>query len=247
MVKYNIETDRLGIISDIHANLPALDAVLAEGKRAGVRNWLFLGDLVGYYYWPLECYNRLKELNILVIAGNHDRMAIRAQKDKDFLISTDAKYGSGLRVVLDQMNSNILNYIAKLPDKLELQVNNKSVLMCHGSPWDADQYIYPDAGRCDRERMAEGKEDYIFFGHTHYPVSWTVASSTIINPGSVGQPRNRVPGAHWVLWDIISDQFIFRQESYNTSTVIDACMRMDPHLPYLRDVLTRNKKRDIAV
>ena len=115
----------------------------------------------------------------------------------------------------------------------------RNVLMCHGSPWDGDAYVYPDAPVDVRRRMVDDGCDIVFFGHSHYPVCWDKVGSRVVNPGSVGQPRNRRPGAHWALWDTEADEIELRCEAYDPEPVIAACRHHDPDIPYLRDVLTR--------
>ena len=81
--------------------------------------------------------------------------------------------------------------------------------------------------------------DVMVYGHTHYPVIWVHDNKKIINPGSVGQPRDRKPGASWVFWDTTTNQFDFHREKYDATPVINMCRENDPNINYLVDVLVR--------
>jgi len=79
----------------------------------------------------------------------------------------------------------------------------------------------------------------VVFGHTHYPVLWNVEGRMAVNPGSVGQPRDRIPGACWALWDTDTDEIHLRREMYDAGGLVAECRARDPHLNFIADVLTR--------
>ena len=81
--------------------------------------------------------------------------------------------------------------------------------------------------------------DLLVYGHTHYPSIWNKGKKSIINPGSVGQPRDRKPGASWVLWDTTNNEFQFCRENYNIDSLIKQCNKIYPSLKYLSQVLIR--------
>ena len=87
---------------------------------------------------------------------------------------------------------------------------------------------------------AEG-QDLVVFGHSHYPVLWREGGCIVVNPGSVGQPRDRRPGACWALWDTASHAVTLHRESYDAAPLIAEARRRDPQLPYLWKVLTRTE------
>ena len=121
-----------------------------------------------------------------------------------------------------------------------LQYNYK-ILLCHGSPLDENIYIYPDADESVVNKMFEYNSDFdvLVYGHTHYPVIWERGNKKIVNPGSVGQPRNRKPGAAWALWDTTKNDIEFFRESYDVSPVVKMCKKIDPKIKYLSKVLVR--------
>jgi putative phosphoesterase len=230
---------KLGIVSDVHGNLPALEAVLSAGEELGIGRWLCLGDTVGYYYWPKECVEALRSVGATVIAGNHDRMTVAARSDSALLQELTEKYGHGSEVALRALSDAEINWLHSMPQQRSCDIEGKRVVLCHGSPWDADAYVYPDADEHTRHRMTAKGLDFVAFGHTHYPVCWRVNGTLVVNPGSVGQPRNQQPGAHWAIWDNDTMSVEQRVESYDVSQVLNSCRFYDPELSYLQRVLTR--------
>ena len=230
---------KIGLISDIHANLPALESVFNAGRGQSIDRWLCMGDIVSYYYWPSECIELLIQNSVECIVGNHDEMLTNAS-NVGFSLEYTRKYGSGGNLALKSLSKSQFNWLNSLPQKLELNINGSSVLMCHGSPWDNNYYVYPDADKDVIQRMKDTGYDLIFYGHTHYPAIWQDTNNIIINPGSVGQPRDRIPGASWAIWDTKKNKIEFMRENYNYDVVIDACKKYDNKNKYLQEVLIRN-------
>ena len=135
-----------------------------------------------------------------------------------------------------------IKYLIDLPDKREIVINDKKVFMCHGSPWNRDAYIYPDSQSSVIDRMFnyDPSIDILIYGHTHYPALWEKGDRKIVNPGSVGQPRNRIAGASWAVWNTKNNKITFRVEKYPINKVIETCKIFDPKTNYLTDVLTRS-------
>lgn len=228
---------KIGLLSDIHANVTALDAVLQAAETAGVERLFCCGDFVGYYYQPEAVLDRLDAWLWTGVRGNHeDMLALWLNGEQQAEIAS--RYGSGIHVASGMPKSRI-DVLAKLPVQREIEVDGRRALLCHGTPWDTDEYVYPDTDAAIRDRMAAGGQDIVVFGHTHYPVHWQIAGSHVVNPGSVGQPRDRKPGACWAIWDTTSMTIDLRRETYDSSILAAECRRRDPQLPYLADVLTR--------
>jgi len=233
---------KVGILSDIHGNFPALQAVVDAGKTKNVEKWVFLGDLVGYYYWPKACFEALQDLKAVCIKGNHERMMLEARRDCAALKRFTQKYGQGFKVALEELSQEQIDFIEQWQDFLELSIDDRSVFLCHGSPQDRDVYVYPDAGQSVREAMCVAARGVTLYGHTHYQVCWRLKEGFVINPGSVGQPRDRRPGAHWALWDTETMEVELNCEEYDIDRVIEACLTYDAELTYLSEVLTRTEK-----
>lgn len=230
---------KVALLGDIHGNALALSAVLSAAKAAEVERLLITGDLVGYYFEPLNVLEQLGHWQRDVVRGNHEEMLSKARTDPSFLVAVSARYGSGLGVALEQLNERQLDEVCGLPHPLELTIGGSRVLLCHGSPWDINQYVYPDASQELLERCAESSFDLVVMGHTHYPMIQRIRSTLLINPGSVGQPRNRKPGASWALFDTESGAVELRTEQYDVAFLVDECRRRHSELPYLSEVLLR--------
>jgi len=228
---------KIGLLSDIHANLAALDAVLRAADAAGVERLFCCGDFVGYYYQPEAVLNRLDAWSWVGVRGNHeDMLALWLSGERHAEITS--RYGSGIRAA-SGMPASRLDALAGLPVHREVEIEGRRALLCHGTPWDTDEYVYPDTDPAIRDRMAAGGQDIVVFGHTHYPVHWQIAGCHVVNPGSVGQPRDRKPGACWAIWDTTSMTVELRREVYDCTALVADCQQRDPQLPYLADVLTR--------
>lgn len=230
---------KLGLIADIHGNAQALAAVLAAAEKAGVDRLLVAGDLVGYYFAPADVLAQLAAWEMHVVRGNHEEMLAAARRDPGFLDAVGKRYGSGLEVALGQLNEKQLEWLCELPHPLHLDIEGCRILLCHGSPPDVDRYIYPDAPAdllkdCDMPGI-----DIVVTGHTHYPMEHRLTHSRLVNPGSVGQPRDRRPGAQWAILDTAGRTVEFRTERYDCADLVRECRQRHPELPYLADVLLR--------
>lgn len=116
---------------------------------------------------------------------------------------------------------------------LEIKLDGKKILLCHGAPWDIDFYIYPDSSIDILSKCVIGSFDLVVLGHTHYPMLFSINNTLIVNPGSVGQPRNRKPGAHWAIYDTLSGKIEFKVEEYDCSELVVESKKRHPNLTYL--------------
>lgn len=230
---------KLALIGDIHGNDRALKAVLEAASVAKVDRLLVTGDLVGYYFAPAQVLDLLSEWDRDVVCGNHEAILSAARSDADYLAKVDARYGSGVRIAIEQLTSKQLDELCALPHPLELDIDGARILLCHGAPWNLNQYIYPDAEQALIARCAAENYDLVVMGHTHYPMLKQAGKTVLVNPGSVGQPRNRVPGACWALFDTQDRMIELRREDYDSSDLIRECQLRHPELPYLSEVLQR--------
>ncbi len=230
---------KIALLGDIHGNDAALRSVLRAASVANVDRLLITGDLVGYYFAPLQVLQLLHDWDKDIVCGNHEVMLATARSDCAYLESVDRRYGSGVRIAIEQLSTEQLDKLSTLPHPLELEINGVRILLCHGAPWDLNQYIYPNTEfdlivRCDLK-----KYDLVVMGHTHYPMLKNIRKTILVNPGSVGQPRNRQPGASWVLFDTKDCMITFHTENYDLTDLMNECKVRHPELPYLSEVLNR--------
>ena len=230
---------KVGLLSDLHGNHIALDAVLRAASDLQVEKLLCCGDYVGYYYHPDVIFSKLQSWEWHGVRGNHENLLEHWMSgnaaEKAFISN---KYGSGIETA-SRMPEKYINQISNLPESLALKIQKKSVLLCHGSPWDLDYYVYPDAPKEDFERIFCLGFDLVVLGHTHYPLMVENRGAIIVNPGSVGQPRNGSLGAYWAIWDTDKNEIALQCEEYDVTSVLEDCLERDPSVSYLRNVLTR--------
>ena len=230
---------RLALIGDIHGNSVALRVVLERAAVEGVEALLITGDLIGYYFDPRGVLDLLAPWRRYVVRGNHEDMLANVTRDPGLLPRIDKQYGSGLRVALETLTRDEIQMLSTLPHPLDIDLDGMKILLCHGAPWDNDYYVYPDAGADLVARCARPGYQLVVLGQTHYPMIREAGGTVVINPGSVGQPRNRKPGAHWALLDTRSGEMDLRSEKYDCAVLAADARKRHPEIPYLAEVLER--------
>ena len=175
---------RIAILTDIHGNLPALEAVIADAEAQGCTGFVNLGDSLSGPLWPAETANLLIDLDWPTIAGNHERQLLTIDR---------ARMGASDAFARDALNDRHLQWLASLAPTLEL---SPDVLLCHGTPADdVEHFLHTVDGGTAREaseaetlgRAGDRSEALILCGHTHLPRIVTLEDGrTIANPGSVG-------------------------------------------------------------
>lgn len=178
----------IAIISDIHGNLAALEAVLSKIDQIGCERIISLGDVVGYYFQITECINLLISRNVEHLTGNHDQYLIDdSECPRSKIVAELIKKQKML------ISSEHLKWLSS--SKTKFTFNNK--LFLHGSPDDpVDGYIYEVS-----ERIFPLGIDYLFCGHTHVQKLAKIGNKIFCNPGSVGQPRDGNPHAAFAILD----------------------------------------------
>ena len=175
---------KLALISDIHGNLEALNAVLKEIKKKKIKNIYCLGDIIDYGANSNECADIIRKNKIPAVMGNHDFTAATLKGIEWFnpIAQESCRITNKL---LNQINKKSLLNLPKI-----LKIEN--MFLVHGSPKDyLHEYIYPDEADCIFEEFFKiAKKQIIAMGHTHIPFVKKVNNKLILNPGSVGQPRD---------------------------------------------------------
>ena len=229
----------IGILGDIHGNKYALDAVLSSAKKHNVEQLLITGDLVGYYPFAKEVLELLCPWNKKIVAGNHEMMLKTARCDNLLLDKITKKYGSGIEAAIKTLSVQDVDYLVNLPHPLDFKIGSINITLCHGSPVDINEYVYPDCDFTELNWLNNNNSEIILCGHTHYPMHKIINNRVIVNPGSVGQPRNSTKDAHWVLFDTEKKSFDFKLEEYDISKILKVSKITDPYVPYLQDIFKR--------
>ncbi len=230
---------KIGILGDIHGNDIALKKILNKAKNKNVVKLLITGDLIGYYYNISEIFSLLKEWDWISVRGNHEDMLKKSINNKKYLNNITSKYGSSIKIALKELTKKQINFLTSLPHPFEIKIDGKKILLCHGSPSDLNFYVYPDCDNKILKEISKKNHDLIILGHTHYPMHRQINSTTIINPGSVGQPRNKQKGAQWALYDTKNSKLDFYVEKYNPNKIIKQVMMYDPENEYLYNILKK--------
>jgi putative phosphoesterase len=215
--------------------------VLQDSRSFNIDSFLFLGDFVGYYYWPAEVLKEVRSLpQKYMIQGNHERLLKDWKENKKEAILQ--KYGKGIQVAFENLSVSEIELLINLPKTREIVLEGKKILLCHGSPNDPDKYIYPSESLPALQQCFLSGFDFIFMGHTHYPFCTMQDNTMLANPGSVGQPRDIGNLASYLIVDLQNKTFVFRRVLFDPKTIIQKAIQLDSELPYLHEVLLRNTK-----
>lgn len=221
---------RYGILADIHGNLEALEVALSRLDGEGADTILCLGDVVGYNANPAECLAKARERCSAIITGNHERMVLGRNLEGIRQETRDATEWTR-----DQLSAEEIAYIEALPESMPI---GEHLLIVHGAPRDPDEYILStDAIRDNMEvlRRDHPGVKVCFFGHSHFPmvigypdihtrfhetrtIELDPSRLYLINPGSVGQPRDGCPKASCALYDDDAHAITIFREPYEIAS-----------------------------
>ncbi|UCF80695.1 MAG: metallophosphoesterase family protein [Acidobacteriota bacterium] len=219
------------LLSDVHSNIPALEKVLAAAGEHGYDRAIVLGDLVGYASDPNETIERLRNLGCetTFIRGNHDRVASGVEGDGQEFQGDAREAALWTREHLSAKNLAFLRSLPKGPLMLSEEIE-----LAHGSPADEDAYLLTQESISEAFAAQRGK--ICFFGHTHISLVVRLNGRTaevrmprgdsstfqferenryLINPGSVGQPRDQNPKAAYALYDPEKREIMFFRIAYD--------------------------------
>jgi len=198
---------RVALIADVHANLPALEAVLAHAKDQGVSKVWNLGDAVGYGAFPDEVVALLRKADVLSIIGNYDLKVLEfKEKGKKWQKKKHPEKYLAFEWTYQHLSKKSRQYLRFLSQELRLKVKGKRILLTHGSPTSNEEPLGPET---PEERLRElaksAKADVIICGHSHQPLARQVGGVWFINPGSVGRPDDGDPRASYAVLEITAD------------------------------------------
>jgi predicted phosphodiesterase len=192
-------SERFAVLSDVHGNLPGLEAILADIQERGVQTVLCLGDLVGYGPYPNEVAALIRERGIPCLMGNYDQGIGFATGDCGCVYKTDEQRAEGAASLTwtDQVASEQTRaFLRDLDDRFVLETPAGDLLAVHGSPRRINEYLFEDRPEHAMARMAEANPyRAILFGHTHLPYAREVerpngGSTLFVNVGSAGRPKD---------------------------------------------------------
>lgn len=228
---------RIGIFSDIHGNIYAFDKVWEALLRESCDFYCCAGDLCGYYYFQNEVIDAVQSIDDLIcVRGNHDQIFLDGLNDEKLLAKYSSQYGGSLDFLKNNITQDNLDFLKGL--RLSYENKELGLAMFHGSPWDKlNGYVYP-TDSVDRFKGLD--YEYILLGHTHYPMHKQIGGLQIINPGSVGQPRDYSQSSFAVL-DLDKNFVEFKRVEYNVDLLVNSMMQRNEENEYLFNVLKREK------
>jgi diadenosine tetraphosphatase ApaH/serine/threonine PP2A family protein phosphatase len=211
---------RYAVLSDIHANWPALEAVLAD--LPAVDGVLCLGDVVGYGADPGRCLDEVRSRGWPTLVGNHDRACI----DPAILAWFNEDAAAAIRWTMASLDPSQLGWLEGLPE----EAAREGAILVHASPRDhVYEYILDGPTARANLELLEGR--VCFHGHSHMPGVFhfedgqiahdydlavvNLEGPQLVNPGSVGQPRDGSPDASYGIWDTGASTFEFRRVPYD--------------------------------
>jgi predicted phosphodiesterase len=232
---------RVAVLADVHANLPALEAVVEDLRSEGAESLWHLGDAVGYGADPFACLQLLADLDAVIVTGNHEQAACDLAEADGF----NPTAAIAARWTHDTLHASVRGSICDLPVNVSPL---PGVFLFHGLPGSTSGYIRtPEtAGQVfDHLSDRDPRIRFAFFGHTHRPMVFShlpgrpvrmfgpgpdlIAAPGrryLINPGSVGQPRNGDPRAHYLLFDTEEGHVLFKRIIYDVAAAQDRILAM---------------------
>jgi len=219
---------QIAVLGDIHANLEALEAVLADIRSQGVLKIACTGDIVGYGADPFRCVEIIRDLNCPVVQGNHDLFAANEASLDEF--NDSARHAMGW--TRKQLSSEAKQWLLDLP----LEFNESGLKFVHSSCHEPEEWHYVLKASQAESSFAVQEFSISFFGHTHVPVAFfkegdqpaqgsvykkvklDPSKKWMINPGSVGQPRDRDPRASYAIYDPSKALVFVRRVEYDIVT-----------------------------
>ena len=206
---------RLAILADVHGNLPALEAVLADACAQGVDGFVVAGDLLVGGPFPVETLDRLRTLDAWIIRGNTETYFTRYDTGTAPVSWQTCAQWAALRWSYTRLDRDALDYLAALPDRLEVALPGaSSICVVHGSPRALTESIIPDAAPDVTRKFAQARimtpisaqsalvqiaEPALVCGHTHIAWEYRNDGRLALNPGAVGGPIDGVVGAEYAL------------------------------------------------
>lgn len=202
---------RFGVISDVHGNRVALDAVFDD--MPPVDRLVCAGDVVGYNPWPAECVAELRARGVLTVEGNHDRV-VAGESSFGF----NSMAAEAARYAREHLDDDAIEWLRTLPRKRRLA--DDRVCIVHDHPTRRDHYTYPE--EFDPDLLAKSNADVLVLGHTHVQAHETFDEGIVLNPGSVGQPRDGDPRAAYAVLDLDAMTVEERRVEYDVEAVVEA-------------------------
>ena len=214
----------IGLISDVHSNAVALSSILRDFDCLQVKTILHAGDIIGYNPYPNETIRIFQERNIYSVLGNHDRALITGNTQNFHPLALNA-----LKWTSSVISRPERQYLQGLDNIAIYFIDKMRVGIVHGSPRDFNEYIYPKdlaVGKTMPSFMSAMNCDVLVLGHTHIQFQVEYQEGIVVNPGSVGQPRDGNPGAAFALLNTETRKVTLHRADYDHEKVIGDILKV---------------------
>ena len=200
---------RIALIGDVHANMAALDTVMADIDRRGTDIVINTGDYTGYGPFPDETVKYLMKTESVGVIGNYDKKVLKAgRKQEEWKGRKREEKRKSFLWALKHLGPESLEYLSSLPERKRFRICGKTVLLTHGSPERMDEHLGPDTPKKRLEELTYSADaDIVIVGHSHKPFARKVKGIWFINPGSVGRPDDGDPRASYAILNIKAGYF----------------------------------------
>ncbi|PSG96184.1 metallophosphoesterase [Thermoplasmatales archaeon SW_10_69_26] len=214
---------RVALLSDVHSNVHALRAVLDDIDRVAPDEIAFLGDAVGYNAHPGECLELLRERCGAMVLGNHDEAVVEGGEE---LFTAAAR--AGVEHSRDRLDAEAMAFLREVPRQTEID----GIHLVHGSPrGPTTEYVFPDTHPESLQQIVDhpsvGDAALVAMGHTHVPFVRDIDGLTVLNVGSVGQPRDGDPRPCWALVDTDGPEVEIRRVEYDIEAAVADVRKAD--------------------
>jgi putative phosphoesterase len=218
---------KCAIFSDVHGNLPSLEAVLKDIEEEGVDKILHCGDLVGYGPFPNEVIDFIRTRRITGVMGNYDEGVGYERDDCGCAYRDDTQRLLGHRS-LEWTKAKVTRenreFLRNLPREIRFNQEAFKVLITHGSPRRINEYLYEDRPLKTFNRLLDAGEcNVLVCGHTHLPYHKVIDGKHVVNVGSLGKPKDGDPRATYALLTLVENLTVnFRRMSYDVERMTRA-------------------------
>jgi putative phosphoesterase len=237
---------RLALFSDVHANLPALEAVLAHIEDQSYDGVYCLGDLVGYAPFPNEVVERIQHEGIPTIMGNYDDGVGFERDDCGCAYrEADEKQRGDRSLAWTKTHATAATkaFLRTLQAQIRLEADSRRILLVHGSPRKINEYLFEDRPVSSFQRLAAlSNADVIAYGHTHKPYVKVVENVLFLNVGSVGKPKDGDWRACYAILDTATLDVEFVRVTYDIGAVTDAIRKSELPAEFAADLEQAGKQ-----
>lgn len=216
---------KVAVLSDVHGNLPALEAVLRDARRRRPNEIWNLGDLVGYGPYPEETVQRLRDEDVVNIAGNYDQRVVRWRPDTRTATPEAVEKWLASGWAHENLSADSLAFLASLPVERRWTREGRRILLTHASPASNTERLEPTTSPKRLHELAElAKADAVLFGHSHIPWIRQIGRTWFVNPGGVGRSDDGDARASYAMVNLSKPEFqvTYHRVPYHVKSVAEA-------------------------